>query len=188
MSDSALDAAALAGDDGVGRLVEQHEHRLDRRPPCLSLSRNRISALMSTSAKSLVPAATRAIASGDPLAMLVVTASPSALNRPPAGRHHERRAAASIGRSSENWIASGGRGSSAARHCSPSSPQSRTPAKAKQRGAQDRERMALVRTARIELTSARGGTSCRAGDDCFMTSHDKNTGMTSLGRHSAHLT
>ena len=46
---------------------------------------------MSTSAKSLVPAATRAIASDDPLAMLVVTASASALNRPPALRHHERR-------------------------------------------------------------------------------------------------
>ena len=108
------DAAALAGDDGVGRLVEQHEHRLDRRPPCLSLSRKRISALMSTSAKSLVPAATRAIASGDPLAILVVTARPSALNRPPADAITKGAAAASIGRSSENWIASGGRGSSAA--------------------------------------------------------------------------
>jgi len=26
-----VNAAALAGNDGVGRLVEQHEHRLDRR-------------------------------------------------------------------------------------------------------------------------------------------------------------
>jgi hypothetical protein len=33
-----------------------------------------------------------------------------------------------------------------------------------------RERMALVLTARIEVTSARGGTSCRVGDDCFVTS------------------
>ena len=32
-----LDAAALAGDDGVGRLVEQHEHRLDRRHALLVL-------------------------------------------------------------------------------------------------------------------------------------------------------
>jgi len=42
----------------------------------------RISALMSTSAKSLVPAATRAIASCDPLAMLVETARPSEPNKP----------------------------------------------------------------------------------------------------------
>ena len=69
---------------------------------------------MSTSAKSLVPAATRAMASGDPLAMLVVTASASALNSPPAAAITNGAAVASIGRSSENWIASGGRGSSAA--------------------------------------------------------------------------
>ena len=31
------DAPALAGDDGVGRLVEQHEHRLDRRDALLVL-------------------------------------------------------------------------------------------------------------------------------------------------------
>ena len=37
MSVSALDAAALAGDDGVGRLVEQHEHRLDLRAALLVL-------------------------------------------------------------------------------------------------------------------------------------------------------
>ena len=70
---------------------------------------------MSTSAKSLVPAATRAMASGDPLAILVVTVSPSALNRPPVAAITKGASVASIGRSSENWIAIGGRGSSAAR-------------------------------------------------------------------------
>src|SRR2546430_3489287 len=58
--------------------------------------------LMSTRAKSLVPAATRAIASCDPLAMLVVTASASAPNRPPAVAITNGAAAASIGRSNEN--------------------------------------------------------------------------------------
>jgi hypothetical protein len=32
-----VDAAALAGDDGIGRLVEQHEHRLDLRTALLVL-------------------------------------------------------------------------------------------------------------------------------------------------------
>jgi hypothetical protein len=138
------------------------------------LSRNRINALMSTMAKSLVPAATRAIASDDPLAMLVVTASASALNRPPALAITNGAAAASIGRSSENWIASGGRGSSAARTLPAIKPAiAHSPAREAKRTFKRtlrRERMALVLTARIEITSARGGTSCRAGDDCFVTS------------------
>ena len=46
---------------------------------------------MSTRAKSLVPAATRAIASGDPLAMLVVTASAFRAEQAAGGGHHERR-------------------------------------------------------------------------------------------------
>src|SRR5258708_35859760 len=71
--------------------------------------------LISTSAKSLAPAATRAIASGDPLALLVATARPSALNRPRADAIMNGAAPASIGRSSENWIAIGGFGSSEAR-------------------------------------------------------------------------
>src|SRR6185295_17809579 len=112
---------------------------------------------MSTMAKSLVPAATRAIASDDPLAMLVVTASASALNRPPAEAITNGAAAASIGRSSENWIASGGRGSSAARTLLAIKPAiAHSPA----RGARTleralrRERMALIQAARIEITSA----------------------------------
>jgi hypothetical protein len=116
---------------------------------------------MSTKAKSLEPAATRAIASDDPLAILVVTASASALNRPFAEAITNGAAAASIGRSSENWIASGGRGSSAARtlpaittllaikHAIANSPARdvrRTP-----RRALGRRRVALVLTARMGL-------------------------------------
>src|SRR5207244_12365883 len=120
---------------------------------------------MSTSAKSLVPAATRAIASGDPLAMLVVTASPSALNRPPALAITNGAAAASIGRSSENWIWDGARGSSAARTLLAIKPaiahsparEAKRPFKRTLERALRRERMALVLTARIEVTSARGG-------------------------------
>src|SRR5690349_2797358 len=118
---------------------------------------------MSTRAKSLVPAATRAIASCDPLAMLVVTASASALNRPPDEAITNGAAAASIGRSSENWIARGGRDSSAARTSpavkpaiahNPARGARRAPKRALKRNlnrALRRERMALVLTARIGL-------------------------------------
>ena len=75
-----MDAAALAGDDRVRRLVEQYEHRLERRRA--GFVAKAVSSLMSTRAKSLSPAATRAIASGDPLAILVATASPSEPNKP----------------------------------------------------------------------------------------------------------
>src|ERR1700730_7573929 len=69
---------------------------------------------MSASAKSLAPEATRAIASADPLATWIATASPSAPNSPPADAITNGAAPASIGRSSENWIAIGCRASSAA--------------------------------------------------------------------------
>jgi hypothetical protein len=119
-------------------------------PPCLSLSRKRISALMSTSAKSLLPAATRAMASGDPLAILVVTARASALNSPPAAAITNGAAAASIGRSSENWIASGGRGSSAANTWL--APKPAIPHRPASEARS--ERKAWVRVVRIGLTSA----------------------------------
>src|SRR5439155_17860272 len=125
-------------------------------------SRNRINALMSTSAKSLVPAATRAIASDDPLAMLIVTASPSAPNRPPAAAITNGAAAASIGRSSENWIWSGALGSSAARTLLAMKPAIAHSTAREAKRALRRERMALVLTARIEVTSARGGKIGRA--------------------------
>src|SRR5260370_23041792 len=69
---------------------------------------------MSASAKSLAPEATRAIASADPLVTWIATASPSAPNRPRADAITKGAAPASIGRSSENWIAIGCRTSSAA--------------------------------------------------------------------------
>src|ERR1700709_623190 len=73
---------------------------------------------MSTSAKSLLPAATRAIASGDPLATLVVTARPSEENNPAVEAITNGAAPASSGRSSESWIATGGRVCAAARSTS----------------------------------------------------------------------
>ena len=72
---------------------------------------------MSTSAKSLSPLATRAIASRDPLAILVVTARPSELNKPLTDASTKGAALASIGRSKENWIAIGCRVSGAAGLC-----------------------------------------------------------------------
>jgi len=90
---------------------------------------------------------------------------------------------ASIGRSSENWIASGARGSSAARlagaakHTSPQRPASKASI----------ERRALVRRARMSLRHLGDGTSCRVGQVCWIAGlfQDKNTGITSVkGRHS----
>src|SRR4029453_1570628 len=78
-------------------------------------SRKRINSLMSTRAKSLSPLATRAIASRDPLAILVVTARPSELNTPRTEASTKGAAPASIGGSKENWTAIGGRTSAAAR-------------------------------------------------------------------------
>src|SRR5258708_20601880 len=70
---------------------------------------------MSTKANSLVPAATRAIASAGPLAILVETARPSELKKPLVAAITKGAALASIGRSKENMIAIGGRTSAAAR-------------------------------------------------------------------------
>src|ERR1700686_667671 len=125
------------------------------------LSRKRISTLISTSAKSLSPLATRAIASGHPLAILVVTARPSELNKPLTDAITKGAALASIGRSRENWIAIGGRTSPAARltkHAKPGRPIS----KAK------KQRTAMVGFTRIEITSG-PGRSCHAGYVGFMT-------------------
>jgi hypothetical protein len=52
---------------------------------------------------------------GDPLALLIVTARPSALNKPRANATMKGAAPASIGRSRENRTAIGCRASSAAR-------------------------------------------------------------------------
>ena len=104
------DAAALAGDDGVGRLVEQHEDRLHRRGR-LVVARTDQRVDVDEGEIARCRRATRAIASDDPPATLVVTARPSALNRPLTLAITKGAAAASIGRSSENWIATGCRGS-----------------------------------------------------------------------------
>src|ERR1700737_2164091 len=111
------------------------------------LSRKRINSLISISAKSLAPVATRAIASGDPLAILVVTARPSELNRPRTDASTKGAALASIGRSRENWIAIGGRTSFAARlssapkHANPSRPVSKA----------EKQGMAMVWLARMRI-------------------------------------
>src|ERR1700736_671548 len=116
------------------------------------LSRKRINSLISTRAKSLAPVATRAIASGDPLAILVLTARPSELNRPRADATTKGAALASIGRSKENWIAIGGRTSfaawpsSAPRHANPSRPVSKP----------KKRRNVIDGLARIENTSGPG--------------------------------
>src|SRR5258705_3872614 len=104
---------------------------------------------MSTSAKSLSPLAPREIASGHPLAILVVTARPSEPNKPRLDASTKGDALASIGRSRENRIAIGGRISGAAglcvkpKHKKPSRPVS---------GAK-MQLLAMVGLARIGITS-----------------------------------
>jgi hypothetical protein len=107
---------------------------------------------MSTSAKSLVPAATRAMPSSDPLAILVLTASPSEPNNPPLAASTNGAALASIGRSSENWIATGGRVSSAARHSPALNPRPNTRPSRPSSNIR-KQRTALVEFARIVITS-----------------------------------
>src|SRR5258705_9038798 len=126
---------------------------------------------MSTRAKSLEPAATRAIASSDPLAMLVVTARPSELNRPLTPAIRRGAARASTGRSGVNWIAIGcGRSSAAAAtpaHATAPSPISKARI----------QRMALLLITRI---GTRPGDEaavvdvCRSGHDGFMTPQPPN--------------
>ena len=164
------DAAALAGDDGIGRLVEQHEHRLDLRAALLVLV---------AKPHQRVDVDQRKIAGARRDARNRIRRSAGDVGRDrqrfraeqaAGGGHHERRGCG-IDRTIERKLdRSGGRGSSAARTLLAIKPAiAHSPAREAKRALR-RERMALVLTARIEVTSARGGTSCRAGDDCFVTS------------------
>ena len=126
---------------------------------------------MSTSAKSLVPAATRAIASGDPLAILVLTASPSEPNKPLLAASTNGAALASIGRSRENWIATGGRVSPGARHSPAPNPSEKTSRPSSERRKQ---RTALVEFARIAITS--GGPDPVAAPAMFVSWRHEDAG------------
>src|SRR5260370_24052418 len=128
------------------------------------LSRKRINSVIRTSAKWLAPSATRAIGSGEPLAILVATARPSEPNKPRLDASTKGAASALRGRSRENWIAIGCRTSLAAglspapNHAKPNRPIS----KAKMR------RTAIVGLTRMGNTSG-PDTSFRAGYVGFMT-------------------
>ena len=98
--------------------------------------------------------------------MLVVTARPSEPNKPRLDASTNGAALASIGRSSENWIATGGRVSPAARRFRRAEP---TPRPTGPVSEVRKQRTAMVEFARIAITSRRPDASCRAGYVCFMT-------------------
>ena len=161
ISDSALDAAALAGDDGVGRLVEQHEHRLDRRHALLVLV---------AKAHQRVDVDQREIAGAGRDARDGVRRSAGDIGRDrqafgaeqAAGRGHHERRGGRIDRPVERELDRERRPRLVRGQARSPAPK-RTPRKGPASEASRRERMALVRRARIELTSAGDGTSCRAG-------------------------
>ena len=131
---------------------------------------------MSTSAKSLAPLATRAIASGDPLAISVVTARPSWPNRPSDAATMKGAAPASIGRSRVNWIAIGGRF-----HPRPGS---RRAEAGKTRQAHQQSQNAAdgrCRSYAHEDHNRKARASCRAGYVCFMAP-ERPAGNTVLDR------